>query len=139
MAKGKEKTKQKGSGEKGQKQAKAGPQLAVALRAKEPRAKLELKEGQSRKQARKARHPDYQECTVICACGNTFQTRSVLPRVEVDVCSACHPFYSGEQRYLDRAGRVEKFQRKYNWKDGKSQTEELKKKKKKKILADLQD
>ena len=137
MAKGKEKTKQKG--DKAQKQPKSGPQLAVALRSKEPRAKLDVKKGQSRKQARKARHPDYQECTVTCACGNTFHTRSVLQRIEIDVCSSCHPFYSGEQRYLDRAGRVEKFQRKYNWKDGKSQTEELKKKKKKKLLADLQD
>src|SRR3954471_23397710 len=60
-------------------------------------------------------HPKYQEATVICGCGNTFKTRSTKPKIVVEVCSKCHPFYTGQVRYVDTAGRVEKFQRKYNW------------------------
>jgi large subunit ribosomal protein L31 len=62
-------------------------------------------------------HPAYVECTVTCGCGNTFTTRSVKPSIHVEVCSACHPFYTGKQRFVDTAGRVEKFQRKHNWDD----------------------
>ena len=58
-------------------------------------------------------HPDYKEITVKCACGNTFTTRSVLTEIRVEICSACHPFYTGKQKYVDSAGRIEKFQRKY--------------------------
>lgn len=59
-------------------------------------------------------HPEYVEITATCACGNTFQTRSTRKQdIHVDICSACHPFYTGRQKYLDTAGRVEKFQRKY--------------------------
>jgi len=59
-------------------------------------------------------HPDYKEITVTCACGNTFRTRSTLCRgLQVEICSACHPFYTGKQKYVDTAGRVEKFQRKF--------------------------
>ena len=58
-------------------------------------------------------HPKYQEVTAHCACGNTFVTRSTSDKLQVDICSACHPFYTGKQKYLDTAGRVEKFQKKF--------------------------
>ncbi len=58
-------------------------------------------------------HPEYKECTVKCACGNTFVTRSTAKSLQVDICSACHPFFSGKQKFVDAAGRVEKFQRKF--------------------------
>jgi large subunit ribosomal protein L31 len=58
-------------------------------------------------------HPEYHEVTVVCACGNTFHTRSTKPELRLEVCNECHPFFTGKQRLLDAAGRVEKFQRKY--------------------------
>ena len=59
-------------------------------------------------------HPGYEEITVTCACGHSFQTRSTLGQdLRVDICSNCHPFYTGKQRLMDTAGRVEKFHRKY--------------------------
>ncbi|MGH8007778.1 MAG: 50S ribosomal protein L31 [Candidatus Binatia bacterium] len=58
-------------------------------------------------------HPKYQKCTVICACGHTFETRSTVPTLHLDVCSNCHPLYTGKQRLMDTAGRVERFRRKY--------------------------
>ena len=58
-------------------------------------------------------HPEYHEVVVVCACGNTFQTRSTKPDLRLEVCNECHPFFTGKQRLLDSAGRVEKFQRKY--------------------------
>ena len=58
-------------------------------------------------------HPDYKEITVTCACGNTFQTRSTIDTIHVEICSACHPFYTGKQKMVDSAGRVERFNRKY--------------------------
>jgi large subunit ribosomal protein L31 len=58
-------------------------------------------------------HPEYQEATVSCACGNNFKTRSTIPEIHVEVCSACHPFFTGQQKIVDTAGRVEKFRRKY--------------------------
>lgn len=58
-------------------------------------------------------HPDYKEITVTCACGNTFDTRSTTDTIHVEVCSACHPFYTGKQKMLDSAGRVERFNKKY--------------------------
>ena len=54
-------------------------------------------------------HPNYQEATVICSCGNTFTTRSTRKELRVDLCSVCHPFYTGEQRIVDTAGQVERF------------------------------
>lgn len=60
-------------------------------------------------------HPNYVETTVVCGCGNTFKTRSTLPKITVEICSVCHPFYTGKQKFVDTAGRVEKFQKKYNW------------------------
>ncbi len=62
-------------------------------------------------------HPEYVEATVHCACGNTFQTRATKPDLHVEVCSACHPFFTGEQRIVDTAGRVERFKRRYGIKD----------------------
>jgi large subunit ribosomal protein L31 len=61
-------------------------------------------------------HPNYIEATVVCACGNTFQTRSTRERLHTEVCSHCHPFFTGEQRIVDTAGRVERFKRRYNMK-----------------------
>ena len=58
-------------------------------------------------------HPEYHEVTVVCACGNTFQTRATKADLRLEVCNECHPFFTGKQRYVDSAGRVEKFQRKY--------------------------
>jgi len=56
-------------------------------------------------------HPEYVECTVRCACGNTFLTRATKPEIHVEICSACHPFYTGKQKFVDTGGRVERFQR----------------------------
>lgn len=61
-------------------------------------------------------HPDYVEAVVTCGCGSSFTTRSTRPKINIEICSKCHPFYSGKQKFVDMAGRVEKFQRKYNWK-----------------------
>ena len=58
-------------------------------------------------------HPDYVECTVQCSCGNTFTTRSTVPELRVELCSECHPFYTGKQKLVDTGGRVERFQRRY--------------------------
>ena len=62
-------------------------------------------------------HPAYDESTVICACGNTFKTRSTKKEIRVEICSQCHPFFTGKQKFIDSAGRVEKFRKKYQ--DGK--------------------
>ena len=59
-------------------------------------------------------HPDYVEATVTCACGNTFKVGSTKAQLKIDVCSKCHPFFTGQQRILDTAGRVERFNRRYN-------------------------
>ena len=64
-------------------------------------------------------HPAYHETEVKCSCGNTFQTRSTVEKLQIDICSACHPFYTGTMKYIDSAGRVEKFQKKYYWADRK--------------------
>ncbi len=58
-------------------------------------------------------HPDYKTATIHCACGNTIETRSTKEDIRLDVCSACHPFFTGEQRIVDTAGRVERFMRRY--------------------------
>ena len=62
-------------------------------------------------------HPDYVECTVRCACGNTFETRATTPDIHVEVCSNCHPYFTGEQRIVDTAGRVERFRKRYGLKE----------------------
>ena len=62
-------------------------------------------------------HPAYEEVSVTCSCGNTFKTKSTMGReLNIDVCSACHPFYTGKQKIVDTAGRVDKFKQKYGMK-----------------------
>lgn len=58
-------------------------------------------------------HPQYVETVVKCGCGNTFTTRSTRPELKVDICNACHPFYTGKLKYVDTAGRIEKFKSKF--------------------------
>ena len=58
-------------------------------------------------------HPEYVDTTISCACGEVIHTRSTKPNIRVEVCSKCHPFFTGKQKLMDTAGRVERFQRKY--------------------------
>ena len=58
-------------------------------------------------------HPEYHDTTVTCTCGNSFETRSTRPELKIDICNACHPFYTGKLKYVDTAGRIEKFQNKF--------------------------
>ncbi|RLC46921.1 MAG: 50S ribosomal protein L31 [Candidatus Cloacimonadota bacterium] len=62
---------------------------------------------------KKGIHPKYQKSIVKCACGNTFETRSTLPEINVEICSKCHPFFTGQKKIIDSAGRIERFRRKY--------------------------
>lgn len=61
-------------------------------------------------------HPNYGPSTIQCACGNVIETRSVLPRIQVDLCSSCHPFFTGKQKLLDTAGRIDRFKKKFDGK-----------------------
>jgi len=58
-------------------------------------------------------HPEYVVAKVTCSCGNSFETRSTKPEIHLELCSACHPFYTGKQKLVDTGGRVERFQRRY--------------------------
>ena len=58
-------------------------------------------------------HPDYKVCSVTCACGNSFETKSNVETMRIDICSKCHPFFTGEQKIVDAAGRIEKFKARY--------------------------
>ena len=58
-------------------------------------------------------HPEYVDCTVTCTCGNTFQTRSTKSEIRVDICNACHPFFTGQQKLIDSGGRVQRFANKF--------------------------
>lgn len=69
------------------------------------------REGENMK---KGIHPEYKECKVTCACGNEFITKSTKEELRLDVCSACHPFFTGQQKFVNRGGRVEKFKKKFN-------------------------
>ncbi len=62
---------------------------------------------------KKGIHPEYVESRVVCACGNTFVTRSTKKEIRVEICSQCHPFFTGKQKLMDSAGRIEKFRKKY--------------------------
>ncbi|MHC4550272.1 MAG: 50S ribosomal protein L31 [Planctomycetota bacterium] len=62
---------------------------------------------------KKGIHPKYLECQVTCACGNEFVTRATVPALKVDICSVCHPFYTGKQKFVDTAGRVQRFRQRY--------------------------
>ena len=58
-------------------------------------------------------HPSYKKSTVTCVCGNTFETRSTVGNLKIEICSKCHPYFTGKQKLVDSAGRVERFQKKY--------------------------
>ena len=58
-------------------------------------------------------HPNYVECTVTCGCGESFRTRATVKELRIEICSKCHPFFSGKQKFVDTAGRVDKFLKKY--------------------------
>lgn len=62
---------------------------------------------------KKGIHPEYVECTVRCTCGNTFKTRSTKPEIVVELCNECHPFYTGQQKFVDTGGRVQRFSDKF--------------------------
>ena len=65
-------------------------------------------------------HPEYKVVNVHCACGNSFDTRATTDNIAVEICSACHPFFTGKQNLIDTAGRIEKYMQKYNLADKKS-------------------
>ncbi|WP_026893518.1 50S ribosomal protein L31 [Clostridiisalibacter paucivorans] len=62
---------------------------------------------------KKGIHPEYKKAVVRCACGNTFETGSVKDELKVEICSECHPFFTGKQKFVDKGGRVDKFKKKY--------------------------
>ena len=63
---------------------------------------------------KEGRHPNYEKATVKCACGETFETRSTKSEIRVEICSKCHPFFTGRQKLVDSGGRVDKFKKRYN-------------------------
>ncbi len=63
-------------------------------------------------------HPNYSEATVKCACGETFTTGSVKKEIKVEICSKCHPFFTGKQKLIDTGGRVDRFKKRFNLKEG---------------------
>jgi len=69
--------------------------------------------GKERSDMKKGIHPDYHKVVVHCGCGNTFETRSTVKEIHAEICSMCHPFFTGKQKYIDSAGRIERFQKKY--------------------------
>ncbi|MDR2070612.1 MAG: 50S ribosomal protein L31 [Treponema sp.] len=62
-------------------------------------------------------HPKYEVTKITCACGNVIETRSTVKNIKVEICSACHPFFTGKQKLVDTAGRIERFRKKYNIKE----------------------
>jgi len=66
---------------------------------------------------KKGIHPEYKNAKVVCACGNTFETRSTKALLKIDLCSKCHPFFSGERRIVDTGGQVERFKRRFKIQD----------------------
>ncbi len=58
-------------------------------------------------------HPKYMDCAVTCGCGNSWETRSTVPKIKIEICSACHPFYTGSEKIIDSLGRVDRFTKKY--------------------------
>jgi len=68
---------------------------------------------------KKGIHPVYQRCEVSCVCGNNFVTRSTVSSIKLEICSECHPFFTGKQKMLDSTGRVERFKKKYGLKEAK--------------------
>ncbi len=83
-----------------------------------PRTSVRGRDSENRNEDMKTGiHPEYVNATVHCACGNTFQTRATKADIHVEVCSSCHPYFTGEQRIVDTAGRVERFKRRYGIKE----------------------
>jgi large subunit ribosomal protein L31 len=72
---------------------------------------------------KKGIHPKYVPSRIVCVCGNVVETRSTSPEIRVEICSACHPFFTGKQKLVDTAGRVERFRRKYGLKGEDEETE----------------
>jgi large subunit ribosomal protein L31 len=66
---------------------------------------------------KKGIHPKYVKSKIVCVCGNVIETRSTVPEIHVEICSNCHPYFTGKQKLVDTAGRVERFRRKYGIKD----------------------
>lgn len=66
---------------------------------------------------KKGIHPAYKETTITCACGNVIETSSTAKNITVEICSACHPFYTGKQKLVDSAGRIDRFKKRYNIKE----------------------
>ena len=62
-------------------------------------------------------HPEYVDATITCGCGASWETRATKPEIRIEICSTCHPFFTGEQRIVDTAGRVERFRRRYGFED----------------------
>ncbi len=62
-------------------------------------------------------HPKYEPTTITCACGNVIETRSTVKNIQVEICSACHPFFTGKQKLVDTAGRIDRFRKKYGIKE----------------------
>jgi len=62
---------------------------------------------------KKETHPEYVDCQITCACGNVIKTRGTKPSINVEICSNCHPFFTGKQKFVDTEGRVERFRKKY--------------------------
>ena len=69
-------------------------------------------------------HPEFKETTIACACGNVFNTMATKEDMKIEICSKCHPFFTGKRKIVDTAGRVEKFRRKYNLTDESEETDE---------------
>ncbi len=65
-------------------------------------------------------HPNYKRCEVTCVCGNAFVTRSTVSSIKIELCSNCHPFFTGKQKLVDSTGRVERFKKKYGTKEAKT-------------------
>ncbi len=59
-------------------------------------------------------HPEYEQTTITCACGNVIHTRSTKKNIRVEICSSCHPFFTGDKKFVDSAGRIERFKQRYN-------------------------
>jgi len=85
---------------------------------------------------KKKTHPVYKETTIVCACGNVIHTKSTKENIRVDICSNCHPFFTGQQKLIDSAGMVERFKKRY---DGKVVPKKPKKKKKNEKGSDVQE
>jgi large subunit ribosomal protein L31 len=73
-----------------------------------------LKKWELKKLMKEGIHPGYQKCTVRCACGETFETGSTKKEIRVEICSKCHPFFTGKQKLVDTGGRVDRFKRRYS-------------------------